>query len=81
MGDYTKVDDPNHPRWAVTCDGMPGAEELEASARRMREQNPLWELPTRVDNARHHKRRGDEDCALDAPVPKIRDRVSQIFTP
>ena len=42
MGDYTKVDDPNHPRWAATCDGMPRAEELEASARRMREQNPLW---------------------------------------
>jgi len=34
--------DPNDPRWACTCEGMPGAEELEASARRLREQNPLW---------------------------------------
>jgi len=34
--------DPNEPRWAVTCTDMPGAEELTASARALREQNPLW---------------------------------------
>ena len=34
--------DPNDPRWAVTCEGMPGAEELTASARRLRESTALW---------------------------------------
>jgi len=34
--------DPNDPRWAVTCDGHPTAEQMEESARILRESNPLW---------------------------------------
>ena len=37
-----KVEDPNDPRWAVTCEGMPTVDEIEESKRLLREQNPLW---------------------------------------
>jgi hypothetical protein len=34
--------DPNDPRFALTCDGMPTVEEAEESKRLLRESNPLW---------------------------------------
>ena len=40
--DYKKVDDPNDPRSAVTCEGHPTAEQMTESARRMRESVALW---------------------------------------
>jgi len=40
--DSKKIEDPNDPRRVVTCEGMPTVEEIEASARALREQNPLW---------------------------------------